>query len=99
MADVIQVHYASMAAGSAAMRTATGGIRTELQRLVDAKNKVGESWSAESKAAFDLRCQTVLNRCDDIDSCITGHANLIDEVSQVTSQIDTKMAALFGEGA
>lgn len=95
MADIIQVHYASMAAGSAAMRTATGGIRAELERLIDAKNKVAASWSAASQAAFETRCQTVLNRCDDIDLIINGHANLIDEVSQATNQIDTQMASLF----
>jgi len=95
MADMIQVHYASMAAGSAAMRTATAGIRAELQRLIDAKNKVADSWSASSNIAFQNRVNTVQARCDDIDSCITGHANLIDEVSQTTNQIDTQMASLF----
>jgi WXG100 family type VII secretion target len=92
---MIQVHYASMATGSATMRTATSGIRAELERLKDAQNKVRGTWNGNSQSQFDIRCARVQAKRDDIDACITGHANLIDEVSQATNQIDTRMASLF----
>jgi uncharacterized protein YukE len=96
MTDMFQVDYSRMAIGSSAMRSATAALRNEIQILSDAATKVRATWTAASQQAFDAHARNAFLKCDDIDRIITGHANLIDELSATTNQIDNYMATQLG---
>jgi len=96
MTDMFQVDYSRMAAGSGAMRSATAALRNEIQILSDAVAKANGTWQGKSNTALDAHARDAFAKCDDIDKIIVGHANLIDEVSATTNQIDTYMATQLG---
>jgi uncharacterized protein YukE len=96
MTDMFQVDYSRMAAGSSSMRSATAALRSEIQLLSDAVAKANGTWQGSSNTALDAHAKHAFAKCDDIDRIITGHANLIDELSATTNQIDTYMATQLG---
>lgn len=96
--DLIQVAYSRLAAGSAAIRNAVKAQQEQMETLYQAARKASALWDADSQRGFQERHDRVAARCADVMAMCTSHANLVDEHSATTAQIDSKAAAAF-EGA
>ena len=95
MADQITVKYASMAAGSAAMTSATNRLRGHADDMLAAANAAAPHWDAQSHAAFRSRHARILSNVAEIENIVRAHASAVDSHSASTAQLDNSLAAQF----
>jgi len=95
MAGQIQVNYASMDAGTAALGSFTQGLRDQLETLMAASVKVRTTWDGPSQVAFQETHDRIAKQCDKVDMIQTSHGKLLQEMSQATAQTDATYAGRF----
>jgi len=95
MAGQIQVNYASMDAGTAALGSFTQGLRDQLETLMAASVKVRSTWDGPSQVAFQQAHDRIAKQCDEVDMIQTSHGKLLQEMSQATAHTDATFAGRF----